>query len=968
MSSATHTLEVFASVFSTAPIETHQIPHGLTLRQWLDANMPGHEARSAGLEYTQPLDIPVVCNVACYLAPQKGAIQGILKPLFKILGLAPTKPKTAQQQAQGKDLDLSTVQGNQVRYGQVVPERFGKNKVYGDIIVPARRYFENERDHWTEILLCLGVGEFDAPLSEVRFAGSPVIGLGGGAYARVYQPGESLAAEPAAQWWHTAKEVGGTSGGTAGIPLRTTFEATRQAPQGLYLVSGKTVIPTGDQLIPDDWESGMYLTIEILKSYTVSGSTLSGDFTGLQVTAGDTVDLNGDYLGEFEVESFTPPTGASAGTASQWSAEDPPELDYSGTPATFVVNVGSVSGVFTVNALYTDEASLVTALNAMLDQTALRGIARFQTGITIIELPTYSGRRISVNNTVGADRMFGDIDAANLATVTGTPASAGTGAKLKLVDFASDTSPVELSINKRGERFVITGVTTGQLVVDRVDENNVSTWLGWGAGFETLDISIQIDPDSVEGGWVGAYSATPGDELCTAIEWDVMFPQGLVGIDKKGRLQYTTVDVDVRFRSDNNDPWEVISKSYSYAKKDAIAITERETFAVPRKIKEFEIRRKTAESVRAQISNAAELFGLRSKISRSPTAYPDFTTLAIRVKGVVSAESEEMVSAICTRKIDGVPERSIAAAVRYIAKRAELDEDALDDLDAVWQARDDKFDFSFEKPATIKQALGTALSVGFADFTVEDGLIKPVRDSKRPDELISAYTHSFSYQNTTSTISTSYNLDRADQVDGIDVEYIDETSFRVETIRCEEPGSLGLKVEKVTADGIINRDRAFRWGMRRLMERKYDRVQHKTRTELDALNAAYGSYVAFINEVPGWSQSAMAAGVSGLVIKSTEPLDWQSGGDHVAALRRPDGTMTKEKAATRVDDYTLSVPDAWDITPSPYETVIYFGVRQRFVNTGIVRSVVPNGMQVTISAVGYNPLRYQYDNAEAPAQ
>src|SRR5690554_8198578 len=81
--------------------------------------------------------------------------------------------------------------------------------------------------------------------------------------------------------------------------------------------------------------------------------------------------------------------------------------------------------------------------------------------------------------------MFGDIASANALTVVGTAASGGTGARLQLVDFVSDASTVELSILKAGQRFVLTGASPNIVTVDRVDENDDSDWLGWGAGFET---------------------------------------------------------------------------------------------------------------------------------------------------------------------------------------------------------------------------------------------------------------------------------------------------------------------------------------------------------------------------------------------------------------------------------------------------------------------------------------------------
>ena len=283
MSATTHRLELYPVPFAATPHSWREIPHGVILGEWLAENYENFRPDHPNLIINQPLDAPVLSDVRIDYRPEGNAIQSILKPVFKLLGLAPAKPKTQAQQARGDDIEIAAFQGNQVKYGQTVREAFGMSKIYPDYLVPRRTYFENKRNHWAEMLLCVGVGEYEIAGSSITFGDTPVIALGGGAYAQVYQPGESLASELAAQWWHSVREVGQTSTGNAGLPLETIYAATPAAPEGTYLVSGYTITPTGGQLFPDDWQSGMYLDIRYLHTYAASGSTLTGDFSGLQI-------------------------------------------------------------------------------------------------------------------------------------------------------------------------------------------------------------------------------------------------------------------------------------------------------------------------------------------------------------------------------------------------------------------------------------------------------------------------------------------------------------------------------------------------------------------------------------------------------------------------------------------------------------------------------------------------------------
>lgn len=973
MSAITHPLEFYASAFAEEPSQVLQIPDGAILGEWLASNVTDFDPDLDSISYSIQLTDAVRGRVIAELVPKGGAIKSILKPVFKLLGLSPAKvktnkPRSAAQQTRGDDLDLAEFQGNRIKYGQPVREIFGTVKVFPDYLVPRRAYFQNKRDHWAEMLLCVGVGQYQIAGSNITFGSTPVIALGGGAYAQVYQPGESLAGESAAQWWHTSAEVGQTSTGSAGLPLETIYAATPRAPNGTYLVSGFTIAPTSGQSFPSNWESGMYLDIRYLHTYSVTGSTLTGDFSGLQVSAGDTVELDGDYRGEFEVASYAPPQGMTDGTSSLWSATTSPSLDYSTTPAQFSVSVGLFSGVLSLSGTYSNESELVSALNAAAASTSLSGLIQFESGLAIRELPPYSGWRITVSDISGAGSMFGDIAGANSDTFVGTAASGGSGAKLELVNFLHYSSSVSLSISKAGERFVLTGAAPNIITVDRVGESGESDWSGWGAGFETLDIQIGLGADSTQGGWVGTFKATPSNELCNALEFDLILPQGLMGIDTEGRRYAMSVGIEFRYRSSPDDPWEYFNKTYTDNEKDQIGFTERIEFNQPRRIVECAMRRTNPESQSTQQSNKAEWFALRTRIVGAPTSYPDFTTVAVRVRGssAIGTDADEQLGLIATRILNGVPERRISKAVEYIAQRTPVDSARLAQLEAIWGPRGDTFDHSFESTATVKQAVKTALAVGFSDFSMDDGVLTPVRDQLVPPELIHAYRQTFSSQNTTQPISTSIDLISDDETDGIDVEYMDERTWRIETVRCMEQGSLGLKIEKRKADGIINRDRAYRFGMRELMAIKTEREQIKTQTELSGLNCGYGQLANFVNEVPGWGQSSVVKSLNGVTLESADNLGWQDGEDHVVALRRDDGTLSVIMSAERLSDNKMLVSGSFGFTPTPYHTNLVFGIRERFSTPAIMREVRPSGTnRVNLMAIAYNPEKYIYDDAEA---
>lgn len=976
---STHQLKVYSNIFTDEPCEVRELPDGVILGEWLAANIEGFDPDNTQLTYSLPFSHPVHANVECYFVPEKGAVKSVTKIFTKTIGFIgqifglkkPKMPNIKNTQIQqGDELSLASGNNQTVRYGEPIREAFGRNKIVPDYLVPPRRYFKNKKEHWMETLLCVGVGEYEMPGASILTSNSPIAGLGGDNYARAFAPNANLAGEPAARWWHTSTEVGPTSTGGSGLPLLPSTTATRVAPSGNYLFSGKTITPTGGQRFPSDWEPGMYLNIDAFGSYAVSGSTLSGSFSGLQVAAGDSVSLSGWVTGNYSVQSFTPATSTDGGTPSTWTAQASPELDYEAEPARFIINAGGVTASITINDDYISQSELISAINSKLSVTPLSGIVKVSSGLIITEQPNYAARVITVSNITGSIRLFGSIDEANLTTEVGQARVAAAPAKLALNGFRYAGANVRLSIKKRGESFFITGATPTLVTIDRVDALGNSEWLGWQQGFNAgNDSSIQLDPNSIEGGWAGTFSATPAAELADILEFDVFFPQGLVKYNDDGKPQSNSAAITFRYREDNSKGWSYFSKTYTQTEKDQIGFTERITLPRAMRVKECQLKRDTAESTEQNDSNKAEWFGLRARMIKTKTRYPGLTTIAVKLSGdVISSESNSQISVVATRKLNGAPTRSIKDAVNYIARTTDVDQDEMSRLHAIWEQRGDSFDFQFNSFTTIADAVRKALSVGFSEMTIKRGKLTPVREAAIPAELLQAYSHTYSLQNTTGPIVEEIAWPDDDDPDAYDVEYMDATSWRVETVRCQQPGNTGDKVEKVKADGITSRAKAYQWGMRQLMTALTESTSYNTKTELDAKNNWYGDLVNFVQEIPDWSQTALVASVSSnkLIITSTEPLNWVDSKPHLVSLLRADGTMSDLRAATKIDDWTLTIDREFQLTIRPHETTLFFGVADRLSNPAIVRSIKPKGYTTSISAVAYNPDKHLYDDAPLP--
>lgn len=553
------------------------------------------------------------------------------------------------------------------------------------------------------------------------------------------------------------------------------------------------------------------------------------------------------------------------------------------------------------------------------------------------------------------------------------------------------TGTQRMSIGYRNQRYKITAVNKKeiggpypiefvfQLIIDRLtDMNDVVSWGGW--DFVVVNDSVvALDGTDQEGDWAGPFAVCPAGETTDTIEYDLMFPGGLGTVQSSGAVTDTTVTTELQWREIGTTTWTSVEKQFTAATLDQLGYTETINLVTPLRI-EARMRRIGAKATSTSVQDTVQWYALKSKLI-APTLYAGVTTMTVKVRGGdrISAQSDQMVSVQATRKLPtrsggawtaDTETRSIVPWVCYIAKSMGYTDSDLslidfDTLGAIWDSRGDYYNMSVESEGTVKGEMLNALRAGFAELTLDRGVIKPVRDQIR-----TVYEHMYTPQNMTEQLTRSFQTLRPDEFDGVDVEFIDGTSWAKETVECRLPGDVGIKVEKVILEGVTDRTRAWRIGMRQRRMQKYRRWGYKWSTEMDALNSSYMSFCAVGDDVPGYSQSAILLGytpITGAVLlQSSEAFTWVDGETHMIGIRKPDGTLSGPYVATRLSDKVISIPTidftpdtTWDVEP-PH---LIFGTVTKWSYPVLISSVSHNGeSKVDVEAVNYDSRIYLNDD------
>lgn len=1020
------TIRIYPSRLPGEPLETHE--HGdVSLSGWLTENVEGWT-----LEREHPISVevnnkpvppdqweemilhpetdvkiyPVPYGTGLEIAAWAAVAVAVASAAYSIFMMSNMQTGGYSQPGNGDQIDLNPAKANTAKLGDPIREIFGKYRVWPDYVVQPVSRFVNEKDMITSMFLNIGIGHFAIPTTEMRIGNTPFAAFGEDISYTIYPPGADVSADARTENWFNSPEVGNTTSGTAGLDLGSSGPETVSIVSEAILFNTNTVTLIGssssseDTEIPPSWTTGTIIDIEAPDTYSIDinngYSVIYGSVSEMAPVVGMamTLEVNNDTFDLF-VAAYSPAVpavpGVGGSTASIAASASPTTYDFSSTPQTFTVTWKTITYTISLTSNYVTMSGLVNAITSQLGSSGLR--ARDNSGRVVIDEQSSPFAGGSITHSTLPLSVFGSapVDTAGVKSTGGT---AAVPASIRLAyDSATGTKfagiPVgaqRLTLYPTEYSYKITSISGLTITVTRVkvttdgSGNTVitddPTWTGF-IQRTVLDGSVTGVNDDYD--WIGPFLTCPDGETTNRIEVNLNFQNGLAKYNSKGKKRSKTVGLYIQYRIAGAVDWTTLELEYTRSVEDQIGFTR--VIDVSPGQYEIRMRRKEAPaggSTRDQVYWQA----LRSRLPKRPTSYRDITTIAlsIRTGNRLGAQSDRRVNVTPTRQYDEGSSRSISAALYHVLKSLgysdnEIDRAAIDALEAnYWTPRGETFDFATTDTVSALEMLKTITNAGMGYFLLSDGMASVGREGVKP------WTGMITPQETTAELTTSFKAPNEDDYDGVDVTYINELTWAEETVQCRLPDKpTPVKVENFKLDGVLNQDRAYRIGMRRLLGYQLQRLSHDTSTEMDALCYEFMDRVIFTDDIPGnQTLSCLIEGMSfnssTITLTLSEAPDWTFPNPRVV-IRDQDGMASALLVPTRIDDFTLTVPynsalspETWIMgDPSIEPPRLMFCSSMRVGYDALIGEISPGSDGTNdVTAIQYNPAKYQYDDASYP--
>lgn len=1010
------TISIYPSRLPGGPLESHQHAR-TTLHEWMKTNVEHYS-----LEQQHPVTVeingspvppeewpyypltpdsdvriyPTPYGTGAEIAAWAAISVAVASAAYSVYMMSTMDKGGGYSSSNGLGLDLNPAKANTAKLGDPIRELFGRARVYPDYVVqPVSRFNPDDPTRMTvEMMICVSRGNVAFTNGDIRIGSTPVSALGGSFSYTLYPPGANVAGDRRSENWFNSTEVGGTSSGS-GLDMAQTAPDSSDITADSMTVSGSSVSFTGlsdgdeDNSLPESWVEGALVTIIAPTNYLISSSSgysvlFSDTLTEINPYAGMpvTLEINGAEYDLF-IATFTPKQDAVPGVggsaASLRASAAPTTYDFSTNSQTFNLNWQATTYTVSLIANYGNMSGLLAAINEAIAGSNL--VAQDDGGVVrIVEKSSpWSGGSITTSSLPAS--VFGD----NPTFTDGTASSGGSPAITANVTLAYGSATgaafsgvpegtQRLSLAHRGNEYRIASADGTTATVQRMVNGAIdATWPGFSP--RTM-IDYQATGINDSNTWMGPFLACPDNEVVDAFEVNVSFPSGLCGFDNKGKKRVRHTGVDIQYRAyGSGGGWQTASFQYENKNVNALGYTHRITLSTPALV-EVRMRRQNEQGS----NNARDSMywqSLRGRLLNRPASYAGVTLMGVTVEtgGKLAAQSDRRVNVVATRIYDTGAPRRISSALFHVGNSLGLamDTEAINTLEATyWTPRGEYFDFATGDSVSALEMLQKIANAGKSYFLLSDGLASVGREG------IKNWSGIISPHEMTEELQTTFSAPSADDYDGVDVTYINGTTWSEETVQCRAPDNpTPRKIESYTLDGVLDPNRAYQIGMRRLMKYLYQRLGHNTTTELDALVYQYGDRILLTDDIPGnktVSSLVMDMATSGgqTVFTVSEPLDWSFENPR-AILRYQDGSASGLLVATVVGDYQLSVP--WQAAfdeillddPSIEPPRLVFCSSTRSVYDAIFEEIAPQAdgtCQVTTRQ--YSDIFYQYDDAIYP--
>ena len=533
---------------------------------------------------------------------------------------------------------------------------------------------------------------------------------------------------------------------------------------------------------------------------------------------------------------------------------------------------------------------------------------------------------------------------------------------------------IRLSVSHSGSEYKILDIDASTVTLQRIVDGAVDpTWPGF---TPRTVLDFEANGLNQNNKWMGPFLTCPDNEVVDMFEVNFFFPNGICGYNKKGKKQNRIVQWEIQYRVyGSGSVWTSKTGSYNQQNINGLGFTERITLASAG-LAEVRCRR-TNEQGQDNSRDNMYWQSLRGRLLSRPSSYSGVTTMAVSVEtgGKLAAQSDCRVNVVGTRIYDSGISRSISGALYHIGNELGLamDHEVIDMLESsYWTPDSEFFDYATTDSVSALEMLQKVTNAGKSYFLLSDGMASVGREG------VKTWTGIISPQEMTEALQTAFVAPSADDYDGVDVTYVNGTTWAEEMVQCRISGNpTPVKVEDYTLDGVLDQDRAYQIGMRRLMKYRQQRLTHTTTTEMDALCYNVGDRIVFTDDIPGSKTiSSLIEDMSNAggetIFTVSEPLDWTFNNPRVL-IRYQDGSASGLLPVTKVSDYELSVSEQDEFInillndKSIEPPRLIFCESSRVGYSALISEISPQSdgtCQVT--AKEYRDSFYQYDDASYP--
>ncbi|WP_338716698.1 host specificity factor TipJ family phage tail protein [Raoultella ornithinolytica] len=1016
------TIRLYPSRLPGEPLETHE-HRDTTIHDWMSQHVENYRndmvqrvAFEVNGKSVPPAEWPLCfisaeTDVKVYPIPGEGvtattiaawaaAAIAAASAVYVLITMS-NMDKGGYSSSNGLGLDLNPAKANQAKLGDPIREVFGRCRIYPDYVVqPVTRFNPDDPTRMTvEMMVCLGKGDFAFTNGDIRVGSTPILALGDSFSHNVYAPGADVSGDRRSENWWNSTEVGGTTSGS-GLDMAQTSPDSTDITADSMTVSGPSVTFSGlvdssvdddeGNSLPESWVTGALVTIVAPANFQISTaagySVLTNDLIaeinpspGMPVT----LEINGAQYDLF-IATYTPKQDAVPGVGGTASAvrgnAAPTTYDFSVNNENFSLFWQGHYYFVQLVDNYITMSGLLDAINSKLTGSGL--IAHDDGGVVrIVEISSpWKGGDI---DSIFPVSVFGDDPEFTLGTASsgGSPAiTANVTLAYGSVTGAAFSGMPEgiqrLALAHRGSEYRIADADGTTATVQRLIDGVIDpTWLGFSP--RTM-IDYQATGISDNNTWMGPFLVCPENEVVDAFEVNFSFPSGICGFDSKGKKRIRHCEWEIQYRVYGSGAgWTSKQGVYALKNVNGLGFTERFNLASPGLV---EVRcRRLNEQGSNNARDSMYWQALRGRLMARPSSYAGVTLMGVTVEtgGKLAAQSDRRVNVVATRIYDSGVARSISGALYHVGRSLDMEMDTavIDALEEnYWTPNGETFDYFTGDSISALEMLQKIAAAGKSYFLLNTQSVASVgREGVKP------WTGAITPHEMVSEMQTDFSTVTDDDYDGVDVTYINGTTWAEETVQCRLPGNpTPLKIEAYRADGVGNPDHAYQIGMRRLRKYQLQRMTHKTTTELDALCYNVGDRIVLTDDIPGSNtisclieSMATAGGVT--TFEVSEPLDWTFANPRIY-LRYQDGTASRLfEASPTGDNYQVSVPYQSEFADILMDDPIIEPPRLIFCSSesdfydAIVSEVVPqDDGTCEVTSRQYRAEFYDYDNATYP--